>query len=87
MCVCVCVCVCVSILICCLLSIPMFVSFYKIVLRILVASKDFMKDNGFKLTKQRIRKYPAQTITDADCQIHLPKPKPGYIVWNKQLLA
>ena len=25
-----------------------------------------MKDNGFKLTKERSRKYPAQTITDAD---------------------
>ena len=25
-----------------------------------------MKDNGFKLTKERSRRYPAQTITDAD---------------------
>ena len=25
-----------------------------------------MKDNGFKLTKERIRRYPAQTITDTD---------------------
>ena len=25
-----------------------------------------MKDNGFKLTKERNRRYPAQTITDAD---------------------
>ena len=25
-----------------------------------------MKDNGFKLTKERSRIYPAQTITDAD---------------------
>ena len=25
-----------------------------------------MKDNGFKLAKERSRKYPAQTITDAD---------------------
>ena len=25
-----------------------------------------MKENGFKLTKERSRKYPAQTITDAD---------------------
>ena len=24
-----------------------------------------MKDNGFKLTKERSRRYPAQTITDA----------------------
>ena len=25
-----------------------------------------MKDNGFKLVKERNRRYPAQTITDAD---------------------
>ena len=25
-----------------------------------------MKENGFKLTKERIRRYPVQTITDAD---------------------
>ena len=25
-----------------------------------------MKDNSFKLTKKRTRRYPAQTITDAD---------------------
>ena len=25
-----------------------------------------MKDNGFKLTKERSRRYPAQTVTDAD---------------------
>ena len=29
-------------------------------------SIDLMKDNGFKLAKQRSRRYPAQTITDAD---------------------
>ena len=27
---------------------------------------DKMKDNGFKLAKERSRRYPAQTITDAD---------------------
>ena len=27
---------------------------------------DKMKENGFKLTKERSRRYPAQTITDAD---------------------
>ena len=27
---------------------------------------DKMKDNGFKLTKERSRRYPAQTITDSD---------------------
>ena len=25
-----------------------------------------VKDNGFKLTKERSRRYPAQTITDVD---------------------
>ena len=25
-----------------------------------------MKDNGFKLTKERSRRYPARTITDVD---------------------
>ena len=27
---------------------------------------DKMKDNGFKISKKRSRRYPAQTITDAD---------------------
>ena len=27
---------------------------------------DRMKDNGFKLTKERSRRYPTQTITNAD---------------------
>ena len=52
-------------------------------------SIDKMKENGFKLTKERTRRYPAQTITDADdlalLVIHLPKP--CYIVWNEQLQA
>ena len=29
-------------------------------------SIDKLKENGFKLTKERSRRYPAQTITDAD---------------------
>ena len=29
-------------------------------------SIDLMKDNGFKLTKERSRRYPAQTIADVD---------------------
>ena len=33
---------------------------------VLRASIDLMKENGFKLTKERSRRYPAQTITDAD---------------------
>ena len=33
---------------------------------VLRMSIDKMKDNGFKLKKERSRKYPAQTITDVD---------------------
>ena len=33
---------------------------------VLITSIDKMKENGFKLTKERSRRYPAQTITDAD---------------------
>ena len=33
---------------------------------VLRTSIDKMKDNGFKLTKERSRRYPAHTITDAD---------------------
>ena len=29
-------------------------------------SIDLMKENGFKLAKERSRRYPAQTITDMD---------------------
>ena len=34
---------------------------------VLRMSIDKMEDNSFKLTKERSRRYPAQTITDADC--------------------
>ena len=33
---------------------------------VLRISIDKMKDNGFKLTKERSRRYSTQTITDAD---------------------
>ena len=33
---------------------------------VLRTSMDKMKDNGFKLTKERSRRYLAHTITDAD---------------------
>ena len=33
---------------------------------VLRTSIDKMKDYGFKLTKERSRRYPAQTITDVD---------------------
>ena len=33
---------------------------------VLRTSIDKIKENGFKLTKERSRKYPAKTITDAD---------------------
>ena len=32
----------------------------------LITSIDIIKENGFKLTKERSRRYPAKTITDAD---------------------
>ena len=32
----------------------------------LETSIDLMKENGFKLAKERSKRYPAQTITDAD---------------------
>ena len=61
---------------------------------VLRTSIDIMKDNGFKLTKERSRSYSTQTITDADYADNTAilantpaKPKPCYIVWNKQLLA
>ena len=60
---------------------------------VLRTSIDKMEENGFKLTKERSRRYPAQTITDTDYAydiVHLanaPKPKPYYIVWNEQLQA
>ena len=33
---------------------------------VLRTSIDKMKENGFKLTKEKSRRYPAQTITDTD---------------------
>ena len=33
---------------------------------VLRTSIELMKDNGFKLAKERSRRYPAQTITDTD---------------------
>ena len=33
---------------------------------VLITSIDKMKDNGFKMAKERSRKYPSQTITDFD---------------------
>ena len=52
---------------------------------LLRTSIDKIKENGFKPTKERNRRYPAQTITDEI--IHPPNTKPCYIVWNKQLVA
>ena len=52
-------------------------------------SKDFTKENGFKLEKERSGRYSAQTMTDADyvddmvfLQIQPPKPNPCYITRN-----
>ena len=50
-----------------------------------------MKENGFKLAKERSRRYPAQTITDADYTDDIayqtnysPKPNLCYIARNGQ---
>ena len=52
------------------------------------------RSTGFKLTKERSRRYPAKTITDANYpmvkhfwQMHPPEPKPCYIVRNEPLQA
>ena len=57
---------------------------------VLRTSIDKMKDNGFKLTKERSRGYLAQTIKDMDYAdgdsgkyVHPPKLKPCYIAWNE----
>ena len=34
---------------------------------VLITSIDLMKENGYKLVKERSRRYSAQTITDVDC--------------------
>ena len=54
-------------------------------------SIDKMKENGFKLTKERNRRHPAQTIMDADYTDDIAllanAPTPYYIVWNEQIQA
>ena len=49
-------------------------------------SIDLMKENGFKLEKERSSRYPAQAITDVDYVDNIallanppPKPNPFYI--------
>ena len=46
---------------------------------VLRMSIDKMKDKGFKLAKERSKRYPEETISDF-WRIHPPKPKPCYIV-------
>ena len=41
---------------------------------VLRTSIDKMKDNSFKLAKERSRRYPAQTITDADYADNIALP-------------
>ena len=58
---------------------------------LLRTSRDLMKENGFTLKKKtRNRRYPAQTITDADWADDIPllaninnilKPNPSCIIW------
>ena len=58
---------------------------------VLRTSIDIMKDNGFKLVKERNRRYPTQTIMDADYADYIAllanKLKPCSILSNEQLLA
>ena len=61
---------------------------------VLRTSIDKIKEKGFKLIKERSRKYPAQTITDADYtdDIGLLANTPTqaetcYTLWNEQLQA
>ena len=44
---------------------------------VLWMSIDLMKDNGFKLAKERSRRYPAQTITDYADDIALLRNTPA----------
>ena len=50
-----------------------------------------MKENGFKLAKEKSRRYPTQTIMDVNYAdnivLHLPKPNPCYIAWNKASMS
>ena len=54
-------------------------------------SKDLMKENGFKLVKERNRRYPAQTIKDADYTDDIAllanPPNLCYIVWKEHQVA
>ena len=59
---------------------------------LLRTSIDKIKENGFKLTKERSRKHPAKTITDVDYAddivllANAPRPSRNpAIVWNEPL--
>ena len=67
---------------------------YLFIIYVLRTSIDIMKDNGFKLAKERNRRYPILTITDADYADNIvllanttAQAETCYIVWNEQLLA
>ena len=55
---------------------------------VLRTSIDKMKENGFKLTKERSRRYPAQTIMDADyaddIALLVNAHKTGYMCFNQR---
>ena len=57
----------------------------------LSTSIDKIKENGFKLTKERSRRCPAKTIANADYIALLAnapaQAETSYIVWNKPLQA
>ena len=50
---------------------------------VLRMSIDLMKENGFKLAKERSRRYPTQTIMDAD-YIHVNTDKTEYMCFNQR---
>ena len=67
----------------------LFIIYLDYVLRTCI---QLMKENGFKLAKERCRRYPTQTITDAEYDDHIallasPSRNPCYIVWNQQQVA
>ncbi len=55
-------------------------------------SIDKIKENGFKLTKGKSRRYPAKTYTESDyvddiALLASAPTQPCYIVWNELLQA
>ena len=51
-----------------ILALYLFIIYLDYMLRTYI---DLMKENGFKVTKERSRRYPTQTFTDADYAVGL----------------